>query len=338
MKSLIKKVAVSSLLTLSAITNSFADDCLSGNCYALVINNYDYNVGKKLVKTKDDGDDVKKQLQSVGFHVRHVPNVRTKQEFDIELDAFVTAAKNEAKKSENTFALVYYSGHGILEGKQAFLLPTDLNNLQTKFSADQTEKGRAAAFEENAMSMNDLLAKLEDLTKPDSSTKLQKFQGVLLIIDACQNELTLENTTVAENTANTLVAGNTANGVNKQLVLKEIVRGLQIGTGNDGDISLKVPDGFVTIFAAKPSTVSKDTLKGVDLKNSLYTSQLLEFIGKEESISFLELVGKVERNVMDISKDAGEIQKPYMVGITSAFSNFYFNPPQEFEPYTPKKY
>ena len=125
---------------------------------ALVIGNAAYQGEKPLRNPGNDAADVAAALQRAGITVqRHTNLGRT--DMNRAIDSFMAAAEGAE------LAVVYYSGHGMQAGGEAFLIPTD-----AKISSERDVRSEGIRLGEL---MDDLEGK--------------RIRNTLLIIDACRD-------------------------------------------------------------------------------------------------------------------------------------------------------
>jgi uncharacterized caspase-like protein len=127
---------------------------------ALVIGNSDYS-GKlsKLKNPINDANDVKNQLEKLGFEVIIVTNADQKR-IDRKLREFVTKLKTAG------VGLFYFAGHGLSVDNQNYLIP---------LKADISDKYN---IKYGSLAVNEVVDRMND-----SKTRLN-----MLILDACRND------------------------------------------------------------------------------------------------------------------------------------------------------
>ncbi len=129
----------------------------SGNKYALVVGNSNYQFVPELKNPVNDAKDLAAALDRIGFDVN--------LQIDVGFDELNAAAREYAKRSQNAdISVVYFAGHGIEIDKANYLLPVDAEMLD-----DQDVELEAV--------------QLRSLLQEVSSTN-----GVtLMIVDACRD-------------------------------------------------------------------------------------------------------------------------------------------------------
>ncbi|GAA4418861.1 hypothetical protein GCM10023187_52690 [Nibrella viscosa] len=113
------------LLSTSALAQSKSIKIVGGTApagterrLALVVGNKDYRFVRPLKNPLNDATDMTKALQTLGFAVTTVTNA--------DYRALVTALeKFRNQLTDETIALVYYSGHGVSYKGKAYLMPID---------------------------------------------------------------------------------------------------------------------------------------------------------------------------------------------------------------------
>ncbi|MBK8457530.1 MAG: caspase family protein [Phyllobacteriaceae bacterium] len=129
---------------------------------ALVIGNDAYSSLDKLNKAVGDARAISATLTSLGFTVTTLENVEV-DGFDTALSAFYDTL------AEGDVAFFFYSGHGIADGDNNFLLPVDMPKLT------ELERGK---LKRNAVDASDIVAEI-------------KGRGVRLafiVLDACRDD------------------------------------------------------------------------------------------------------------------------------------------------------
>ena len=125
---------------------------------ALVISNSGYT-NQPLITPKADGELIADALKSVGFGVRVVQDIESRDDFIRVLREF------ESESASAEIGLIYYAGHGISVNGENYLLPT---KQEFKFEAD---------VEDFALSTEKILRFFEGNSN----------RANILILDACRN-------------------------------------------------------------------------------------------------------------------------------------------------------
>lgn len=146
------------LIMLVMLPVSFFAQSLVVNRQALVIANSDY-VNQPLITPKADGELIADALKSVGFGVRVVRDIESRDDFIRVLREF------ESESASAEIGLIYYAGHGISVNGENYLLPT---KQEFKFEAD---------VEDFALSTEKILRFFEGNSN----------RANILILDACRN-------------------------------------------------------------------------------------------------------------------------------------------------------
>lgn len=128
---------------------------------ALVIGNSRYAQGE-LPSVEIDADSMAKALESLGFRVRTIENVRRPREFEEELRLFLKAEEATAED----ILVVYYSGHGVQMDGRSYFLGTGITG-----SADVT------GIREYAVEVDSVIRMMEQAAPA----------ARILIVDACRN-------------------------------------------------------------------------------------------------------------------------------------------------------
>jgi hypothetical protein len=130
------------------------------NRVALVIGNDNYLHISDLNNAKNDAKDVGDVLEKLGFQVLRVAD-GNKEKMEESVANFITLLK----KDKETVGMIFYAGHGVEGNGENFLIPIDAN-IKSE-----------AEIKNNAVSLNDILSKLE----------IVQNRLNILVLDACRN-------------------------------------------------------------------------------------------------------------------------------------------------------
>lgn len=128
---------------------------------ALVIGNSNYQQTTNLRNTLHDAQIVAEELQELGFDVRCMYDVTTREFQEVALDLFM----REVEEGHYSTVFVYYSGHGLQHNNTNWLVPVDVNpNLRSD-------------VENKCLDGQYLLNRLNDT----------KSKRVVVVLDACRS-------------------------------------------------------------------------------------------------------------------------------------------------------
>lgn len=130
------------------------------NYEALVMGNSDYPSGR-LYGPNNDADDISKALGEAGFNVTNKD--KTKNLNRAEMKSAINNFMSRLDK--NSFAVIYFSGHGVEDKNENYLVPVDVD-------LESEEKS-----EDNLISLEWILKRLR---QREARTKI-------IILDACRN-------------------------------------------------------------------------------------------------------------------------------------------------------
>lgn len=128
---------------------------------ALVIGNSNYQQTTNLRNTLHDAQIVANELQDLGFDVRCMYDVTTKEFQDIALDMFM----REVEEGHYSTVFVYYSGHGLQHNNTNWLVPVDV------------DPSLRADVENKCLDGQYLLNRLNDT----------KSKRIIVVLDACRS-------------------------------------------------------------------------------------------------------------------------------------------------------
>jgi TPR repeat protein/uncharacterized protein YggL (DUF469 family) len=128
---------------------------------ALVIGNSNYQYTTNLRNTLHDAQIVAEELQDLGFDVRCMFDVTTREFQEVALDLFM----REVEEEHYSTIFVYYSGHGLQHNNTNWLVPVDVN---PSLRADVENKCLDGQY---------LLNRLNDT----------KSKRVIVVLDACRS-------------------------------------------------------------------------------------------------------------------------------------------------------
>lgn len=134
--------------------------------YALVIGNDQYKYSSRLSgQPYNDAQDVTSRLKQMGFQVSTITDANRQQMLD-EMDDFVIKSKNA------DLVMLYYSGHGVQDGNENYLVPVDARFLTKSDIANR------------ALSVSGIIGKLGSA----------KAKFTVIAMDACRsNTVSVEN-------------------------------------------------------------------------------------------------------------------------------------------------
>lgn len=133
-----------------------------GQRKALVIGNDAYESLDKLNKAVGDARSISATLKGLGFSVTTLENAGV-DGFDAALTAFYETL------AEGDVALFYYSGHGVADGANNYLLPVDMPKLT------ELERGK---LKRNAVDATDIVAEI----------KGRGVRVAFVVLDACRDD------------------------------------------------------------------------------------------------------------------------------------------------------
>lgn len=156
----LRLVSVVSFLAIFYAAIDSAWSAESGKYIALVIGNSKYDVGF-LAGPENDAIDIAKALKKIGFDIANSGRTTNlnRSEMKAALASFVESV------DKNSFVVVYYSGHGLEDNKENYLVPTD------------AKLDRKADLEDQLVSLEWILKRLD---QREARTKI-------IILDACRN-------------------------------------------------------------------------------------------------------------------------------------------------------
>lgn len=148
-------------LIILASSGAFAEKAQPPRLLALVIGNASYSGDSSLPGADKDAEDIASLLAGEGFEIVNRQNFK-----NLGRAAMAGAIRSFADKIDgNTIAVVYYSGHGIEDQNQNYLVPVDAN----------------------IQNVNDIQLQLIALDGIIRQLNRQEAKAAIIILDACRN-------------------------------------------------------------------------------------------------------------------------------------------------------
>lgn len=250
-----------------------------------------------LTRAVNDAKDLGKDLEDAGFdkkNVKVVTDVRTKEAFDKEFDAFLKTVE------PGDMVLFFFSGHGFgVEADQNnYLLFTDLKSPFTyaRSQLNDPERRNADVVRLRIPSFVDAYQRTEIPQSGIAATEIERKiaeknpKTVIMILDACRSLVKSE-----------------ADPSEVKLVKRSPDSGSRLITGR------KPPPGFVVMYSASFGEQALESLSATDSgRNSLFTEVLrTELLRPGQSI--IELADRVKLMVRAIAQDFRSQQDPEIV-------------------------
>lgn len=154
------------VVTIYAVKDTETPQVTNPKRYALVIGNDQYKYSSRLSgQPYNDAQDVASRLKQMGFQVSTITDANRQQMLD-EMDDFVIKSKNA------DLVMLYYSGHGVQDGNENYLVPVDARFLTKSDIANR------------ALSVSGIIGKLGSA----------KAKFTVIAMDACRsNTVSVEN-------------------------------------------------------------------------------------------------------------------------------------------------
>jgi len=250
-----------------------------------------------LTRAVNDAKDLGKDLEDAGFdkkNIKIVADVRTKDAFDKEFDAFLKTVE------AGDTVLFFFSGHGFgVEADQNnYLLFTDLKSpfTYTRSQLNDPERRNADVVRLRIPSFVDSYQRTEIPQSGVAATEIERKiaeknpKTVIMILDACRSLVKSE-----------------VDPSEVKLIKRSPDSGSRLLTGR------RPPPGFVVMYSASFGEQALESLSPTDNgRNSLFTEVLrTELLRPGQSI--IELADRVKLMVRAIAQDFRSQQEPEIV-------------------------